>query len=41
MFNFKKNVTKQIIDDIALLRDINEKLKIDNSTLEKVKSINL
>ena len=40
MFNFKNNITEQVVNDIALLKNVNEKFKIDNKTLEKIKSIN-
>ena len=40
MFNFKNNITEQVVNDIALLKSVNEKFKIDNKTLEKIKSIN-
>lgn len=40
MFNFKNNITEQVVNDIALLKNVNEEFKIDNKTLEKIKSIN-
>ena len=30
MFNFKNNITEQVVNDIALLKNVNEKFKIDN-----------
>lgn len=40
MFNLKDNITEQVVENIALLKDVDEKLKINNNTLEKIKSIN-
>ncbi|SFC68821.1 methyl-accepting chemotaxis protein [Clostridium uliginosum] len=41
MFNSKNNTISKLVNDIYLLRETKDNFKIDNSTLEKVKSINI
>ena len=39
MFNSKNRMLDKLITDISLLKPINSNIKLDNSTLEKFKSI--